>query len=132
YPATSRISSSSTAIHLRSRRRSCLTCRWSRRWSAAAGRTIRRPGNAWSCGRPAGVAQVRMAPFRVVLLPGSVLPAEPAYAGLIEGLGVDADAVARDLEVYATDRPPEGYSLDHEIDGVLRELDERGWERAHM
>ena len=43
-----------------------------------------------------------MAPFRAVLLPGSVLPAELAYGALIGALGSDADPVAKDLEVYAT------------------------------
>ncbi len=41
-------------------------------------------------------------PFRVILLPGSVLPAELAYGSLAAALGSDADAVAKDLEVYAT------------------------------
>jgi pimeloyl-ACP methyl ester carboxylesterase len=67
-----------------------------------------------------------------VLLPGSVLPAEPAYGALIEALGPDADAVAKDLEVYATAQPPDDYSLDLEVDGVLRAADARGWERFHL
>jgi pimeloyl-ACP methyl ester carboxylesterase len=67
-----------------------------------------------------------------VLLPGSVLPAEPAYGALIEALGPDADAVAKDLEVYATAQPPDDYSLDLEVDGVLRAADAPGWERFHL
>ena len=73
-----------------------------------------------------------MAPFRIVLLPGSVLPAEQAYGALIGALGSDADAVAKDLEVYATARPPDDYSLELEVDGVLRAADARGWERFHL
>ena len=73
-----------------------------------------------------------MAPFRIVLLPGSVLPAEQAYGALIGALGSDADAVAKDLEVYATAQPPDDYSLDLEVDGVLRAADARGWERFHL
>ena len=69
---------------------------------------------------------------RVILLPGSVLPAELAYAPLIQALGADLDAVAKDLEVYATEEPPEGYSLDLEVAGVLREVDGRGWDRFHI
>jgi pimeloyl-ACP methyl ester carboxylesterase len=61
-----------------------------------------------------------------------VLPAEPAYAALIEALGSDADAVAKDLEVYAAAKPPDDYSLDVEVDGVLREADTRGWEQLHL
>jgi pimeloyl-ACP methyl ester carboxylesterase len=73
-----------------------------------------------------------VAPFRVVLLPGSVLPAELAYGALIAALGSDADAVAKELEVYATAQPPDDYSLDLEVGGVLHAADARGWERFHL
>ena len=73
-----------------------------------------------------------MEPIRVILLPGSVLPAQPAYGALIEALGPDVDAVAKDLELYDGDEPPPGWSLDTEIDGVLREADARGWEAFHL
>ena len=47
---------------------------------------------------------------RVMFLPGSVLPAAPAYDALIaalhEQLGDELEAVAKDLEVYATEEPP--------------------------
>jgi pimeloyl-ACP methyl ester carboxylesterase len=68
----------------------------------------------------------------VILLPGIVLPAEPAYGAVISALGPDVEAVAKDLEVYGTPEPPENYSLDVEIAGVLREADARGWERFHL
>jgi pimeloyl-ACP methyl ester carboxylesterase len=71
-------------------------------------------------------------PHRVVLLPGSVLPAGPAYGALIEALGSSAEVVAKDLEVYATAVPPDDYGLDHEVAGVLREADARGWDRFHL
>lgn len=70
--------------------------------------------------------------LRVILLPGSVLPAEPAYGALTAALGPDVEAVAKDLEVYATSEPPQDYSLDLEVAGVLREADARGWERFHL
>lgn len=73
-----------------------------------------------------------MEPFRVILLPGSVLPAEPAYGSLVAALGSDAEAVWKELEVYATDAPPADYSLDLEVGGVLREADARGWQRFHL
>jgi pimeloyl-ACP methyl ester carboxylesterase len=47
-------------------------------------------------------------------------------------LGSDVDAVAKDLEVYATPTPPPGYSLDTEIAGALREAQARGWDRFHL
>jgi pimeloyl-ACP methyl ester carboxylesterase len=68
----------------------------------------------------------------VILLPGIVLPAEPAYGALIAALGPDVEAVAKDLEVYATPEPPDAYGLEHEVAGVLREADARGWERFHL
>ncbi len=73
-----------------------------------------------------------MEPIRVILVPGSVLPAQPAYGALIEALGPDVEAVAKDLELYDGDEPPPGWSLDTEIDGVLREADARGWETFHL
>jgi pimeloyl-ACP methyl ester carboxylesterase len=61
-----------------------------------------------------------------------VLPVGPAYDALIAALGEDAEAVGKDLEVYATAEPPSDYSLDLEVSGVLREADGRGWERFHL
>jgi pimeloyl-ACP methyl ester carboxylesterase len=69
---------------------------------------------------------------RAILLPGAVLPAELAYSSLIAALGPDVEAVAKDLELYATPQPPVGYSLDLEIDGLLREADALGWETFHL
>jgi pimeloyl-ACP methyl ester carboxylesterase len=73
-----------------------------------------------------------MAPFRVILLPGSVLPAELAYGSLVSALDSDAEAVWKELEVYATAEAPRDYTLDHEIAGVLRGADSRGWDRFHL
>jgi pimeloyl-ACP methyl ester carboxylesterase len=67
----------------------------------------------------------------VILLPGIVLPAALAYGALIEALG-DVEAVAKELEVYATDEPPHDYDLDLEVHGVLHEAEGRGWERFHL
>lgn len=68
----------------------------------------------------------------VVLLPGSVLPAEPAYAALLQVLGERVSAVAKDLEVYSTDQPPADYGLDTEVAGILREADVRAFDRFHL
>ncbi|MEX1102682.1 MAG: alpha/beta hydrolase [Dehalococcoidia bacterium] len=73
-----------------------------------------------------------MPPFRVLLLPGGVLPAEHAYGALIEALGSDVDAVTKELELYAPEEPPGDYSLDLEAMGILRDADARGWERFHL
>lgn len=42
-----------------------------------------------------------MTALRVMLLPGAVLPAALAYEAIIAAPGTDAEAVAKDLEVYA-------------------------------
>jgi pimeloyl-ACP methyl ester carboxylesterase len=67
-----------------------------------------------------------------ILLPGIVLPKEPAYGGLIEAFGEGVTARAKDLEVYATDEPPAGYALDLELEGVLRWAREVEFERFHL
>jgi pimeloyl-ACP methyl ester carboxylesterase len=68
----------------------------------------------------------------VILLPGGILPAALAYGALIDALGDDVDAVAKDLELYSGDELPDDYSLGDEVTGVLREADARGWERFHL
>jgi pimeloyl-ACP methyl ester carboxylesterase len=67
-----------------------------------------------------------------ILLPGGVLPADLAYGALIEALGDEVAAVAKDLEVYAGPEPPVGYSLDDEIAGVLRAARDAGFDRFHL
>ena len=73
-----------------------------------------------------------MEPFRAILLPGAVLPAHLAYKALIEALGPDVQAVAKELELYKTDEPPATWTLETEIDGVLREADQRRWQTFHL
>ena len=69
---------------------------------------------------------------QVVLLPGAVLPAEPAYAALLGVLGERVHAVAKDLEVYAGEQPPPDFSLGTEAAGILREADVHGFEKFHL
>ena len=73
-----------------------------------------------------------MAVWRVIFLPGIVLPAAAAYGDLLAELGSDVDSVAKDLEVYATPTPPPDYSLDTEVAGALRAAQARGWDRFHI
>ncbi len=68
----------------------------------------------------------------VVLLPGGVLPAEPAYAALLAALGESVHATAKDLEVYARDEPPIDYTLETEVDGIIREAAAHGFDRFHL
>lgn len=68
----------------------------------------------------------------VILLPGGVMPADLAYASLIEELGDDVNAIAKDLEVYAGPEPPASYTLEHEIAGVSRAARDAGFDRFHL
>jgi pimeloyl-ACP methyl ester carboxylesterase len=71
-------------------------------------------------------------PWQVILLPGGVLPAEPAYRDLLRELDGEVDSRPKDLEVYAGDAPPAGYSLDLEADGIERLADAAGFDRFHL
>src|SRR5262245_56342659 len=68
----------------------------------------------------------------VVLLPGGVLPAEPAYAALLTAFGDGVDAVPKDLEVYGDETPPSDYSLDDEVEGIIREAAIHEFDRFHL
>jgi len=69
----------------------------------------------------------------LLLLPGILMPAALRYGSLIERLGDDAQAILKDLEVYATSPPPPvGYSFDSEIEAVDRAADEAGFDRFHL
>lgn len=67
-----------------------------------------------------------------MLLPGVVQPAALGYAGLIENLADEAEAVAKDLALYAGEVPPAGYSLDYEIEDVIGAAGRAGFERFHL
>jgi pimeloyl-ACP methyl ester carboxylesterase len=69
---------------------------------------------------------------QVMLLPGSVVPAELAYGRLVTALGEDVETIVKDLEVYREDIPPAGYSLDTEVAGVSQEAVARGWGSFHL
>ena len=68
----------------------------------------------------------------VILLPGIILPAEPAYSALREQLSDEAEVVVKDLEIYAQGDPPADYRLSLEIDAVLRTADTAGFDRFHL
>lgn len=52
----------------------------------------------------------------VVCLPGSVPPAAQRYGPLVEAVGGGANIHFQDLEVYSEDAPPQGYSIEMELD----------------
>ena len=67
-----------------------------------------------------------------VLLPGGILPAGPAYTPLLDQLPGQADARAKDLEIYAGASLPADYSLDLEVEGIARFADEAGFDTFHL
>lgn len=69
---------------------------------------------------------------QAILLPGGVMPATLAYGALLDALGDDVQAVAKELEMYAESAPPAGYTLQHEIDGILRTAHAAGFHRFHL
>ena len=72
------------------------------------------------------------APPMVVLLPGILMPAIVRYAPLVGALGPEVRAVPKELEVYASDAPPDDYSVANELAGLERFLDEHGVKRVHL
>lgn len=82
-------------------------------------------------GNPTATANV-LTGHEVLLLPGGILPKDLAYGPLIEALGNNVTARAKDLEVYATNEPPADFGLETEIDGLLREAEAAGFERFHL
>jgi pimeloyl-ACP methyl ester carboxylesterase len=71
-------------------------------------------------------------PWQVVLLPGGVMPAGPAYGALLAELGSEVDARPKELEVYATEAPPPDYSLATEVAAIARVADDAGFDRFHL
>lgn len=70
--------------------------------------------------------------WQAILLPGGLLPAEPAYRGLLAELNGTIDSRTKDLEVYASDSPPPDYSLNVEVQGIARVADAAGFDRFHL
>jgi pimeloyl-ACP methyl ester carboxylesterase len=69
----------------------------------------------------------------VILLPGGILPAQPAYQALLAELGDDVEARAKDLEMYAdASVPPPSYSLETEVEGIHRLAESAGFETFHL
>jgi pimeloyl-ACP methyl ester carboxylesterase len=60
------------------------------------------------------------------------MPADLAYGALLDALGGKAQAIAKELELYAGREPPPDYTLQHEIHGVLRVADEASFDRFHL
>lgn len=68
----------------------------------------------------------------VLALPGGVNPAAIRYAPVLAALGDCVDFHLKDLEVYAGDEPPPGYSIELEVEALLQLADSLGLERFHL
>lgn len=68
----------------------------------------------------------------VIFLPGIGVPAHVAYAPLMAELAHSSRVVTKELEVYAGDRPPEGYGLGLEVDALDRFATGEGFDRFHL
>jgi pimeloyl-ACP methyl ester carboxylesterase len=67
----------------------------------------------------------------VVFLPGIIAPAAMRYDALVSHLD-GVNVTLKDLEVYRDESPPTGYSIQTEIDGVDRAVNELGLDRFHV
>jgi homoserine kinase len=78
--------------------------------------------------------RTRVAMPPVLVVPGIIYPAVQAYGPLLSRLTGRARMLTKELEVYADLAmvPPEGYSLQAEIEGIGRVADEAGWETFHL
>jgi len=81
---------------------------------------------------PRTASTLRVVRTGVILLPGGVVPADLAYGALLGSLGDGYQAIAKDLEIYSHSEPPADFTLDYEIDGILRVADNAGFERFHL
>jgi pimeloyl-ACP methyl ester carboxylesterase len=68
----------------------------------------------------------------VIALPGGVMPAATRYAHLASALSSDVQLHLKDLEVYAGEEPPAGYSIDLEVRAVAELADSLGLDRFHL
>ncbi len=68
----------------------------------------------------------------MILLTGGVIPASIAYGALLEALDDDVATLTKELELYAGPQPPADYTLEHEVDGILKAAQDVGWDRFHL
>jgi pimeloyl-ACP methyl ester carboxylesterase len=68
----------------------------------------------------------------VIFMPGVITPAAISYAPLLRVLRDEVRPVVKELELYATDQPPAGYSLAHEVEGLRRAADQAGFDGFHL
>ena len=65
-------------------------------------------------------------------LGGILMPARFRFGPLVAALGSPPELEVKELDVYASDRVPDDYSLASEIDALDRLAAERGYDRFHL
>ena len=68
----------------------------------------------------------------VLLVPGGISPVRVTYAPLIGVIGESARITAKELEVYAGDSPPPGYSIEMEAEAIGLAADHAGFDRFNL
>ncbi len=68
----------------------------------------------------------------VVFVPGGVTPAAISYGPVLDVIRDQVQPVVKDLELYATDRPPANYGLEMEVEGIRRAADAAGFTAFHL
>lgn len=60
------------------------------------------------------------------------MPAGLRYAALVTEFGDSAETLLKELEVYSEDRPPAGYGISTEVEGITAAADAAGWKSFHL
>ena len=68
----------------------------------------------------------------VIFIPGGIMPAELVYGPLLGVIGDQIRPYPKELEVYAAEIPPPGYSLELELEGIRRVAGAFGPDRFHL
>ena len=68
----------------------------------------------------------------VMFIPGGIMPAELVYGPLLGVIGDQIRPFPKELEVYAAETPPPGYSLELEVEGIRRVVDDFGLDQFHL
>ena len=68
----------------------------------------------------------------VFFLPGGIMPASLSYAAVLGQLGDSIRPFPKDLAIYDSDAPPPDYSLDREVESLLRAADQAELDRFHL
>jgi pimeloyl-ACP methyl ester carboxylesterase len=68
----------------------------------------------------------------VFFVPGGIMPAIMSYASLLEKMGDSIRPYPKDLAIYDSEAPPTDYSLDLEVESLVRAADQANLDRFHL